>query len=90
MQKVWCSPPKNSYLWGFIKRRNLLRSLLRIKSFNGIFTVESLTQYDLLCSLSEKYGRRLQLLLRLTNGSQFGINKEDIDDIVKNRDCIKY
>ncbi len=78
-------PSEKTVISGVYKTPEFIEELAADKSFNGIFTVESLTQYDLLCSLSEKYGRRLQLLLRLTNGSQFGINKEDIDDIVKNR-----
>ena len=35
--------------------------------------------------LSERYGKRLPVLLRLTNDSQFGINEEDIRRIVENR-----
>ncbi len=54
--------------------------------FKGIFTVESMRQYDLLCALSEKYGRTLQVLLRLTNGSQFGINASDIEEIIAKRE----
>ena len=50
-----------------------------------IYTVESLTQFELLDRLSEKYGKKLKILLRLTNDSQFGINEEEIEALVRYR-----
>lgn len=50
-----------------------------------IYTVESLTQFELLDRLSGKYGKKLKILLRLTNDSQFGINEEDIEALVRYR-----
>ena len=55
-----------------------------------IYTVESMTQFDLLCSLSDKYSKNLKVLLRLTNDSQFGINGEDIEGIIANRSNYKH
>ena len=49
------------------------------------YTVESLTQFALLRDLAKTYGRTLPVLLRLTNDSQFGINQEDIMDIIRDR-----
>lgn len=58
-----------------------------VKNTDGrIYTVESLTQFRLLDSLSRKYDKRLTLLLRLTNDSQFGINEEDIEEIIRDRE----
>lgn len=51
-----------------------------------IYTVESLQQFELLRSLSELHRKELTVLLRLTNGSQFGINAPEIRDIVSRRD----
>ena len=78
-------PAEKTVISGVYKTPEFIEELAADKTFNGIFTAESLTQYELLCSLSEKYDRKIQLLLRLTNGSQFGMNKEDIDDIIKDR-----
>ena len=50
-----------------------------------IYTVESLTQFELLDTLAAKYGKKLQILLRLTNDSQFGINEEEIESLVRCR-----
>ncbi len=55
-----------------------------------IYTVESLTQLELLRSLSEKYQKILPVLLRLTNGSQFGINASEIEEIVSKRSEYKF
>lgn len=49
------------------------------------YTVESMAQLGLFKELSEKYDKRLSVLLRLTNGSQFGINREEIEAIIENR-----
>ena len=51
-----------------------------------IYTVESMTQFALLDSLSRKYGKNLKILLRLTNDSQFGINEEEIETLVRDRE----
>ena len=50
-----------------------------------IYTVESLTQFQLMDRLSVKYGKKLKILLRLTNDSQFGINEEEIEALVRYR-----
>lgn len=52
-------PSEKTVISGVYKTPEFIEELAADKSFNGIFTVESLTQYDLLCNLSEKYGRRL-------------------------------
>ena len=58
-----------------------------VSSTDGrIYTVESMNQFRLLESLSRKYGKKLDILLRLTNDSQFGINEEDIEEILLHRD----
>lgn len=55
-----------------------------------VFTAESLIQFELLKELSEKYGKTLKILLRLTNDSQFGMNKSDIKNIIAGRNEYKY
>ena len=70
---------------GVYKTPESIEMLAADRSFAGVFTAESLRQYQLLCSLSEKYSRRLRVLLRLTNDSQFGMDQEDIEAIVSKR-----
>ena len=51
-----------------------------------IYTIESMSQFALLGRLAETYSRKLPVLLRLTNDSQFGINPEEIQQIIRERD----
>ena len=55
-----------------------------------IYTVESLTQFRLLEELSRRFQKPLPILLRLTNDSQFGINEEDIKQIIADRARYPY
>mgnify|MGYP002524206961 CR=1 FL=1 len=52
----------------------------------GRYTVESLEQLKLLDELSKKHNVKLNVLLRLTSGNQFGINEEDIEVIIAKKD----
>ena len=77
--------PKMTVISGVNKTPAFIEKL--VKNTDGrIYTVESLTQFELLAALAEKYGKRLKVLLRLTNDSQFGINEEDIEHIIENRE----
>lgn len=77
--------PKMTVISGVNKTPAFIERL--VKDTDGrIYTVESLTQFRLLESLSGKYGKRLTVLLRLTNDSQFGINEEDIEEIIAHRE----
>ncbi len=55
-----------------------------------IFTVESMEQFELLNSLSEKYQKKLNILLRLTSENQFGIEKTEVEKIIENVKMYKY
>ncbi|SDB44097.1 diaminopimelate decarboxylase [Ruminococcaceae bacterium FB2012] len=71
---------------GIYKTPEVIEGLVSDKDFCGIFTAESVRQYRLLCELSEKYGRKLKVLPRLTNDSQFGIDPEELENIIRERD----
>lgn len=52
----------------------------------GHYTAESIEQFNLLNDLSKKHNIKLKVLLRLTSGNQFGMNEQDIEEFVKNRE----
>lgn len=52
----------------------------------GHYTAESIEQFNLLNELSKKHNIKLKVLLRLTSGNQFGMNEQDIEEFVKNRE----
>lgn len=47
-----------------------------------IYTVESMAQFRLLRETAGRYGRKLSLLLRLTSGSQFGLERRELEEIL--------
>lgn len=78
-------PSENMVISGVYKTPEVMEAMVADSGFHPIYTVESLEQYELFRRLAQQYGRTLPLLLRLTNGSQFGINKGDIEAIVARR-----
>lgn len=56
------------------------------------FTVESINQYKLLTALAKQYNKKIELLIRLTSGNQFGVSETDFEQIIsysKNESMIK-
>ena len=75
---------------GVYKTPEVMENMVANGKCDRIFTVESLTQFNLFRELSEKYKKKISLLLRLTNGSQFGINSEEIEEIISKRNEFEY
>ena len=48
----------------------------------AIFTVESMEQFDLIHCTAQDSGSPVSLLLRLTSGNQFGLEKDEIIEIL--------
>lgn len=48
------------------------------------FTIESMEQFELLKNIKCK--NKLKILIRITSGNQFGINKEEAETIIKERE----
>lgn len=62
-----------------------------IKNFPeiGIYTIESLNQLEMLNSISLKYNKNINVLIRLSSGNQFGVDEADFYEIIKNRNLYK-
>ncbi len=73
-------PPDKIVLSGVYKRQSDIEDALRIGS--GVFTVESLSQWQMLVRYAEEYARPIRVLLRLTAGNQFGMEEGLLRDIV--------
>lgn len=58
--------------------------------FAGVYTVESKQQCNNLYELARQNKRKIHVLLRLTSGNQFGMNHEDIEGIISNKDYMEY
>ncbi len=51
----------------------------------GIFTIESRAQLNLIQKCANTQNKTVQVLLRLTSGNQFGMEKADVLDIIERR-----
>ena len=74
-------PAEKMVISGVYKSPDVMERLVA-EGGDRIYTVESLTQFLLLRRLSERFDRRLRLLIRLTNGSQFGVDETELRAIV--------
>lgn len=52
----------------------------------GKYTIESVNQWKLLTDVAKQYGRKIDALIRLTSGNQFGVNPDDLKYIIQNND----
>lgn len=77
-------PAEKTVISGVYKTPSAIREML-LCSDDRIFTVESMTQYRMFCSFSQERAKPIPLLLRLTNDSQFGMNQEEIEQILTER-----
>lgn len=69
-------PPEKTVISGLYKTPSHIEEL--VKSSDGrTYTAESRTQLTLLASLAVKYKKNLRVLLRITNDSQFGMDRQD-------------
>ena len=70
---------------GVYKTPSFIENLIADESFDGIITAESVHQYDFICEYAQKYAHKIKVLPRLTNDSQFGVNKSDIEKMISER-----
>ncbi len=67
---------------GVNKEASFINELINSDESIGWYTVESKAQFELLLECAERLGKKINLLLRLTSGNQFGMNECDIIEII--------
>lgn len=87
-------PAEKIVLSGVYKTPELMEQLIKDGVSIRRYTVESVLQLEQLKTYARRYDRKIDILLRLTSGNQFGINGDDIIKIIsENADnphiCIK-
>ena len=75
-------PANKLVISGVFKERGCMLDALSLEPDVHRFTIESCAQFDLLESLARERGERIPVLIRLTSGNQFGIDKETIQKIM--------
>lgn len=78
-------PYEKMVISGVYKTPEVIEELFRLKA-KTLYTIESMRQYELLKELSSKYHCRINVLLRLTSGNQFGLNEDEVREIIGLRD----
>lgn len=75
-------PEEKIVLSGVNKGEEDLRSALLRHEDRILYTAESLHHWKVIEDFAEKTGKKIRVLPRLTDGSQFGMDKEEIEDIL--------
>lgn len=70
--------PEKVVLSGVYKEENDTREAVGICADKSIYTVESLSQFELLKTIADEYGLKLDVILRLSSGNQFGMDENTI------------
>lgn len=74
---------------GVYKDEESIREIMSSKNV-GFYTVESLNQLMLLDKISKEKEQKIDVLLRLTSGNQFGIVEAELEDIIRNKDTYSF
>lgn len=75
---------KQIILSGVYKNKDDVRRVMA-KETQPIYTIESMRHLHLLNDLSLELNQKIQVLIRLTSGNQFGMDEESIESIFKTR-----
>lgn len=78
--------PEKIVISGVYKTPSVIEHMMLTNKKIGRYTVESLEQLELLDELSKKHNLKVDVLLRLTSGNQFGINEEDIEIAIASKE----
>ena len=68
---------------GVHKDADLIDALVSSGAPVRAYTVESLSQLEMITSSAVRHGARVPVLLRLTSGSQFGMDASVVEDVVR-------
>lgn len=69
---------------GVYKTPKVIKDIIENEKDVDYFTIESMEQFRLIKDI--KKDKKIKIMLRLTSGNQFGINEEEIEEIIKNYD----
>lgn len=74
--------PKKMVISGVYKDEKSISNMMANHDI-GIYTIESMEQFKLLEKLCKKYNKKVHVLIRLTSNNQFGVNEEEVKEIIK-------
>lgn len=75
--------PEKIIISGVNKTKQTIDKILDYSNGKGIYTIESEKHLDVLTNCSKELGCRLNVLIRLSSGNQFGVDKDTFELITK-------
>lgn len=76
--------PKGKFvISGINKEAEEMERLIKEGEGVGCYSAESVGQFEMLHRFAGKYNQKINVLLRLTSGNQFGIDQEELKELVK-------
>lgn len=82
------TPMEKIVLSGVYKTPAFIERVVKQYDNIGIYTVESMTQYELLKQLAQKYNKKLNILVRINSKNQFGLTVDEFKAIIKDNDSM--
>lgn len=84
--------PEKIIVSGVNKTPQSMERILELGGGREIFTLESRLQYEILSRLAEEQKLKLRVMIRLSSGNQFGVDRENLEaileDVLKNDQLI--
>ena len=74
--------PDKIVVSGVNKTEESMKRILEYSDGKGIYTIESLYQYEVLKTCFKKKNKRLKVILRLSSGNQFGMDKQTLEKVL--------
>ncbi len=75
-------PSEKFVISGVNKDEAFIEELISSEKNIGIYTVESKKHFEMLSKYAQKYSRQIKVLLRLTSGNQFGMDENDLEEVL--------
>lgn len=75
--------PSRIIVSGVNKTEDSMRRILSLSGGAGVYTIESEKHFEILSSLCEKMGIRIDVMPRLSSGNQFGTDADTLKGIVE-------
>lgn len=82
-------PPEKILISGVLKKKEDLHEIVDYCRDRALYTAESPAQIRYLQMEGEEYGLSLSVLLRLSSGNQFGMDRDTIADVIRERSKYK-
>ncbi len=74
--------PEKIVVSGVNKNFASMDRIMDLSKGEGIFTIESPEHYRILSEVCQKYRTKIKVLLRLSSGNQFGMDKETLEKVL--------